>query len=72
MASLAESISQWHEAVSKFESGDIDGSLRLFQQNPEQSAKIGFNIGMAYLIQGKYDSAIRVSASCLASVALVL
>ena len=65
MAGLAETIAQWDEAVNKYEAGDIDSALRLFQQNPEQTAKMGFNIGMIYLRQAKYDDAVRVSRGSL-------
>ncbi|XP_013420316.1 NADPH oxidase activator 1 [Lingula anatina] len=55
-----EILTTWNKAVILYENGDINGSLRTFQEIPEPTAKILFNISQGLLSKGQREEAFQV------------
>lgn len=58
---LVENLQLWKEAIEWYNKGDFQNSLDKFKEMKDSSAKITFNIGMAYLSLCDLQAALQVS-----------
>ena len=61
--SLVESLQEWKDGVQYYNEGDFQSALEKFSGMADQSAKITFNIGRAYVSICELQKALQVKAT---------